>query len=1457
MESSFEGGAAAAVDERHPLILLISAAFWVFLWLLSWVKALMAFVTISLPKFIYSVLSYSMTLTLNFWSFALLFCACAVALNYWIRFRYLNKYAHLKEPPLVKADAQELHPDVNTPEQPPSFHNYLDEFLQAVRVFGFLEKPVFHELARHLQTRRLLAGDTLSLDQDRSFYCVIDGNVQVYAQTGQPMQLGRSGTWDEEDMNGYQLLNQVGSGGTVSSLFTILSLFTENVKMSWQDGDVPDEVSGYQGRSSTSASPLRTRTRRSDSDVSQFELSSIQGHRSRAASVSSSSSTVHAANLTTPRRGRSVSGDTRQSRTPNGVAPSSTYLSTSSSTETQSHYGVVARAAEDSTLAVIPAEAFQRLTKKFPKAAAHIVQVILTRFSRVTFNAAHNYLGLTTEVLRTEKAINDIACHPLPQSFYQGGLKQLRHRFDSVSITSDSEAASDYVSFPSSGRSSKSSVFLDLKKMKSSNGSAGSKTSSTFSPTPITVKANGSHHFVQAGDLLTSTGSLTETPKNMSRSASSSGTIATPTPPPQPLELPTLKLPTDEFDLREEVMSCIAKSIGLLQPPLSGGDSTEASPAFPPSEGGASPRSGQQAFRSSFGSLSLLDIGDDASSSRTESSSSIHTDGYMSNLDNEVEILFFPAGSILAKAGERNTGLFYVIDGFLDMILPAENNENESAKTERGKNVQPEDEKTRSQSRFDFLFDGNSRHDDTTKRKRNKDRSQKPLFTVKPGGIAGYLSSLTQTASYVDIVAKTDTYVGFLPSPALERLLERRPIVLLTLAKRLISLLSPLVLHIDGSLDWVQVDAGQVLWRPEDISDSFYIVINGRLRAITEKENGAITITAEYGQGDTVGELDVITSSPRRNTVHAIRDTELIRMPQTLFNAISARNPRTTAQLLRMIASRVRTELDTSHKNMAAERSRGNINLKNVAILPVSRTIPIEPFARKLHAALEGVGTPTAFLNQASVSDHLGRHAFTRMGKLKAAGWLAEQEQKFRIVLYIADSAVSSSWTQTCIRQADCVMVVGAGDDPSIGEYERLLLSLKTTARKELVLLHPDRSVVAGSTREWLKLRPWVHQHIHVELPGANPSVARSPPAPQDPAAVVALKKMKDRVQSEIQRYRGARIDPRPQRPQHMSDFARLARRICGKSIGVVLGGGGARGISHLGVLRALEEFGIPVDHIGGTSIGALIGGLYAREGDIISSSGRAKQFSARMGNIWRMLSDVTYPIVAYTTGHEFNRSIYKAFYDLHIEDMWLPFFCNSTNLNPSQMEIHETGYAWRFIRASMTLVGLLPPICDNGNMLVDGGYIDNLPVSAMLTMGASAVIASDVGSIDDNSPRNFGDSVSGVWLFINRWNPFSTARNVPAITELQQRLAYVSSVKTLEEAKTTKGCLYMQMPVQEYGTLQFGKFEEIQKKGYHATMDFLAKFDAEGLLPSAYVGDTHKPAASRTRGRSARRNSI
>ncbi|KAJ2918400.1 hypothetical protein MD484_g2058, partial [Candolleomyces efflorescens] len=264
------GNVLAESIDKHPLVSLVSASFWVILWLLSWAKSLVAFATITVPRWLYAIVSYSMTLTLGFWNFVFLFVLSAVALNYLIRFRYLNDYMKLNEPPLEKPDVNELHPDVNTNPPPSSFHNYLDDFLQAVRVFGFLEKPVFHELARHLQTRRLIAGDTLSLNQDNSFYCVVDGMVQVYAQSGHQPEV-RDNLWDDEDMNGYQLLNEVGSGGTLSSLFTILSLFTEDIPMSWHDEE-RIEVDSIPRLFGDSTVPILQSPSRTDSDVSDLDL---------------------------------------------------------------------------------------------------------------------------------------------------------------------------------------------------------------------------------------------------------------------------------------------------------------------------------------------------------------------------------------------------------------------------------------------------------------------------------------------------------------------------------------------------------------------------------------------------------------------------------------------------------------------------------------------------------------------------------------------------------------------------------------------------------------------------------------------------------------------------------------------------------------------------------------------------------------------------------------------------------------------------------------------------------------------------------------------------------------------------------------------------------------------------------------------------------------------------------
>ncbi|KAM0789045.1 hypothetical protein ACM66B_003110 [Microbotryomycetes sp. NB124-2] len=1514
--------------------------------LTAWVAA---FVTLTLPRWAFFILSWGATVTLqlNFTKVAVTLFLATTILSYAWKVKYLNRYTTLREPPLLKDEGFDLHPDIASDRETSGFHNYLDEFLSAIKVFGYLEKPVFHELARHLQTRRLVAGDTLNLDQDKSFYIVVDGSVQVFAQTGSNDPARDA--YDDEDDNGWQLLNNVESGGTLSSLFTILSLFTEDVKLRYEE-DKAQEVSefvldesGPARHAVVGTGGVPTFRRRSPSSVMKERRLSGSSLRSTATGTTTMSDTTEVGTVTDESEAATVTSSPQTVRKPLEPIPSVEPSPVTSGHATpgmmngneqpafvgtpQSYFpntgrsrqnsvfndlngagqnplhgkeATIARAMTDTTLAVIPAEAFRRLTKKFPNAAAHIVQVILTRLQRVTFLTAHKYLGLTREVVRTEKAINELANYPLPEAFVRsGGVHRLRQRF--VPETKLQEEPEDDES-PGEGRSyfemdtpyagpAMGNVFWDPKREDHSDEGVKLRYRSSSSRTLPSLPSRKSV-IRKTGDLMMSSMTIDER---------------------QTLNMPPMTpriergdqngpSPVEDFDLRDAVMECISKAIGLVQPAHTPAASVDHSPMFRPVDS----LQHKAMFNSSFSSLSLLGLqGYDDESSITSSSAASFS---ATELENEVEVLYFPKGSTLVKEAEKNAGLYYVIEGFLDVSMPESGKDSKfgsddpqkgpttnvpSAATGTGVH---RTSSTRSASAESTKFNSRpstrpaSRPSSIHLAKENSlpkspmanafakrvppintnltsdgiPPNSIPLFSVKPGGIAGYLSSISGFASYVDITAKTDCYVGFLPANALERIMDRRPIVLLTLAKRLISLLSPLILHIDSALDWQHVSAGQVLYREGEPANSFYIVINGRLRSINEKAGGGVHIHNEYGQGESVGELDCITASPRPSTLHAIRDTELVRMPMTLFNAISVRHPLVTIQISRIIASRLRQQaMPTPHVpvsignvSLMNETGRNNLNLKTVAIIPVNRHVPVAAFAEKLFNALEGIGAPTSYLNQATVMQVLGRHAFSKMGTLKLAGWLTETEQKYRIVMYVADTAVSAPWTQTCIRQADCIMLVAdGGSDPSLGEYEKLLVGMKTTARKELVLLHSERYVPPGTTRPWLKNRPWIHAHHHVEMLGATPEVPRAE-AKDDPAPVVALRKIAKRVEIEITKYKKARPLAAPQRPPAVNDFARLARRLCGKAIGVVLGGGGARGIAHLGVLRALGEMGIPVDMVGGTSIGAFVGGLYAREGELVSTFGRAKRFSGRMSTLWRILTDLTYPVVAYTTGHEFNRGIYKSFYDVHIEDMWLPYFCNTTNITHSRMDIHTTGYAWRYIRASMSLAGLLPPLCDRGDMLVDGGYVDNLPVSVMMAMGAASVFAVDVGSVDDTSPRSYGESVSGWWLLIQRWNPFAPPSQVPNITEIQTRLTYVSSVKMLEHAKATPGVLYMRMPVTQFGTMEFKRFLEILDVGYEHATKQLSEWSKKGKLPTGTEGKMTIEKVQR-RGQSIRRNSI
>ncbi|KAJ1566921.1 phosphatidylcholine and lysophosphatidylcholine phospholipase [Cladochytrium tenue] len=184
------------------------------------------------------------------------------------------------------------------------------------------------------------------------------------------------------------------------------------------------------------------------------------------------------------------------------------------------------------------------------------------------------------------------------------------------------------------------------------------------------------------------------------------------------------------------------------------------------------------------------------------------------------------------------------------------------------------------------------------------------------------------------------------------------------------------------------------------------------------------------------------------------------------------------------------------------------------------------------------------------------------------------------------------------------------------------------------------------------------------------------------------------------------------------------------------------------------------------------------------------------------------------------------------IESFIEDHFAVTTKITHSRAEIHRSGYMWRYIRASMMLVGFMLPICDGDHMLVDGGYINNLPADVMRSLGASTIVAVDVSVADHTEPVTYGDYPSGWWPLLARFTPWAALYGpIPSQAEIQSRLAYVSSVKQLDDAKRLPGCAYLHPPVSPYGVMGFAPYKDIFQVGYRYGREAVRKWEADGSM--------------------------
>ncbi|CAH8472415.1 unnamed protein product [Schistosoma intercalatum] len=729
------------------------------------------------------------------------------------------------------------------------------------------------------------------------------------------------------------------------------------------------------------------------------------------------------------------------------------------------------------------------------------------------------------------------------------------------------------------------------------------------------------------------------------------------------------------------------------------------------------------------------------------------------------------------------------------------------------------------------------------------------MFRCGPGKAVGLLGLITGEPNIYGVQATTKTIVAVLSRETFYSVVRQYPKALFSVTHIISSHLSPLFHQLDFAIEWLSVKSGKALYKKGEIANHVYVVLSGRLRQVDNMPDGGHRIVSELGRGDLVGFLEVISQQTRISTVMAIRDSELAQIPSHLLHHLKNKFPQVLTRIIQLLSDKLLGNLTTSSSTASqlgmpllhmtstnslltgglgyttGENSKLDVlysplnsgvmtNLRTIAVLPTTTDINAEAFTLELQHSMSSMGSSVR-LTSDIVLKRLGSCAFDSVSQYRLSTWLSHQEDSHRIVFFVCDCQRVSAWNRICIRQADCILVLAlhSSDPARPSPIEMALKNDPTKVAKVLILMYPlDTDYTeSGKTAVWLNARPWISQHYHIRC---------------EPRVFIPRSKL-NLINFYTQVF--AREKPNP-----LSDFSRLARYIVGEAVGLVLGGGGARGCSHVGLIRAFQEAGIPIDLVGGTSIGSFMGALWADETRVAQFTQRARNFTNCFNSIWKKIKDFTYPAVSIFSGKELNRQLQSTFHDRQIEDFWLPFFCVTTDITNCKMRIHTQGSSWRYVRASMSLSGYLPPLCDpyDGSLLLDGGYTNNLPADVMVCFGAKTIFASDVGAAVETELTNYGDHLSGWYLLYNRYFRIGTpVLRIPSLTEIQARLAYISCVRQLEYIKASGICFYLRPPVDKYLTLQFSAFDEIANVGYDYIKYILNTWHEEGRLQNLIPG--------------------
>jgi predicted acylesterase/phospholipase RssA/CRP-like cAMP-binding protein len=430
---------------------------------------------------------------------------------------------------------------------------------------------------------------------------------------------------------------------------------------------------------------------------------------------------------------------------------------------------------------------------------------------------------------------------------------------------------------------------------------------------------------------------------------------------------------------------------------------------------------------------------------------------------------------------------------------------------------------------------------------------------------------------------------------------------------------------------------------------------------------------------------------------------------------------------------------------------------KNIAIVKLQPDFDLSPWTEEIKRQLADM----------NVDIHV---YYTHDQPIDNPNTIFEEIENSKGINFIVCDDQHHAWANQCITYCDLVLVVTDFYAPSalypieahLNLYSSDILNKKTY----LLLLHPENAPLPTQTRRWFEERR-VDLHLHL-------------------------------------------------RKNNLKDIRRFSRIITNRAIGLVLGGGGAKGFAHIGAVQAMMKAGIEFDFVGGTSAGALFGMILTFSDfnmphlDRICQRGVESKVTS---------NDYHFPFLSLMSGRKVRRYLKEIFDETHLEDFWITSYCVSTNYSNATLKVHETGLARQQIEASIAIPGVFPPVIIDRHLHVDGGVMDNLPIEAMYRKPVRHIIAISLSAqsahlVDIETPPS-------AWsIFVNKITKKRRFRLPTMATVLINSLTLNSSQK--QEITKSQAALYLEMDLRGFGFLDWSQWQKLVEKGYQQTQNYL-----------------------------------